>query len=490
MKEHFSINNCKVFYKKTELKKISAEQFLVFFELGGLYKTYVDRAFLKNKDGIWWFHEGNSKPKVTFLTADFEHFTVINEDYCKDGNQVFWMRTQCVEIPNSDADSFQVLTETPYFEKDKNQVYALSSSAEGLQIFEHVDSITFGGLGWNSYATDKDNVYHFNWHFMELNNRAKYAYCLDDAQVRQNNTLNQIYEINKKYVKQLYPNINGWWQDNYDKLNRIDSSEVGHFGMGGSIYYIEKDRHSDGSTPNLVNEAETTSFKSLDTWYGKDKNRVYFKWKQVLEADVTTFVTLRFKLAKDHHHYYYNGFKITNIDYDSFQPLEKHSDEYQLIAKDKNSIFSSKNKRLGKFKGYADLLIAIKNSDPESLEIYSEARARDKNQVYWHMQPNLKIDVASFKHLFYESVNDWAKDKHYLYNANGRRKVKGVDGASFKMLNKYWGKDNRSVFSFLTERILPSIDVETFRVLDPDGTAEDKNYRFKINHGVILKSKR
>lgn len=490
MKAHFSINNSKVFYKKTELKKISAEQFEVFFELGGFYKTYVDRAFLKNKDGIWWFHEGKSKPKVTFVTADSEYFTVITEDYCKDRNQVFWMRTQCVEIPNSDADSFQVLTDTPYFAKDKNQVYALSSSAEGLQIFENVDPITFGGLGWNSYAIDKDNVFHFNWHFMELNNRAKYAYYLDDAQVRQNNTLDQIYEINKKYVKQLHPDLNGWWQDNYDKLNQIDNSEVGHLIKGDSIYYIEEDRHSDCCTPNLVNDAERDSFKSLDAWYGKDKNKVYFKWQKVLKADVATFEVLKFKLAKDHKHYFYNGYKIATIDFDSFQLLEKHSDDNHLIAKDKNSIFSTKNKRLGKFKGYDDLLIPIKNSDPKSLEIYSEAWAKDKNQVYWHMQPNLKIDVASFEYLFSESVNDWAIDKHHLYNANGRRKVKGVDGASFKMLNKYWGKDNRSVFSFLTERILPSIDVETFRVLDPDGTAEDKNYRFKINHGAILKSKR
>lgn len=81
-------------------------------------------------------------------------------------------------------------------------------------------------------------------------------------------------------------------------------------------------------------------------------------------------------------------------------------------------------------------------------------------------------------------------DRHGLYNANGKRTVKGVDGASFRMLNRYWGKDDQSVFCFVTGGVQRAADASTFEITDDAGGARDASMQYLVKDGSIRKTKR
>ena len=70
------------------------------------------------------------------------------------------------------------------------------------------------------------------------------------------------------------------------------------------------------------------------------------------------------------------------------------------------------------------------------------------------------------------------------------RTVKGVSGSTFVMLNQYWGKDERVVFSFVTGGVYKSGDAATFMVTDDIGGAEDALFRYTVEGGTVRKKKR
>ena len=55
------------------------------------------------------------------------------------------------------------------------------------------------------------------------------------------------------------------------------------------------------------------------------------------------------------------------------------------------------------------------------------------------------------------------------------------------MLNRYWGKDAQSVFSFVTGAVYKTADAGTFQVTDDEGSAEDKLFFYTVTEGVVRK---
>lgn len=71
----------------------------------------------------------------------------------------------------------------------------------------------------------------------------------------------------------------------------------------------------------------------------------------------------------------------------------------------------------------------------------------------------------------------WSADKTYVYRYDEVKK--GLDGASFRKLDDFWGRDDSHVFCFATQRIYKNIDVDTFEV-KTDGQAYDATYDYEL----------
>ena len=133
--------------------------------------------------------------------------------------------------------------------------------------------------------------------------------------------------------------------------------------------------------------------------------------------------------------------------------------------------------------GYTKTTVKFVTADINNFSIINDDYAHLSN----YFVPNIigSCDVDSFV------SPEWSRDKNHLYNANGLRIVKGIDGSSFVMLNTFWGMDKNHVFNFVTERISKTIDAESFEVIDDNDGAQDKNFIYNVEDcGEIKKKKR
>ncbi len=419
----------------------------------------------------------------------------INLDFSKNEKFVFWTKRDHfktgvpkapIALPNSDPASFKVIDDS-YFAVDKNQVYAVSDSAEGIQIWDDADiaSLVFlpSPQGCSDRFADKHHLYYFNWHFIE---------CVNHHIEREVDISEGTF---KKYLMRHHPNPDGWWsRDNsyYENLIHLRNNAY-HDGRNIYIFLGEGDpatasMHGEGYFSALP-DADLSSFQSLDHFYSKDKNGIYHHQRQLKQADLATFESLGNDFAKDKHGIFYNGYLCLDADITSFEVINAD------FARDSKHLFSGRGaSRIGKFKGYTRLLRALANSHPDSFEILDHRWAKDKNQVYCHGGIWDHIDAATFQLLFEDGHESWAKCKYGVYNANGRRTMKGVDGASFQVLNQIWGKDKNTVFRFDTQRIVSAIDAQSFQVVanaldNPDGKAYDKKYDYWLDELGAIKKK-
>lgn len=272
------------------------------------------------------------------------------------------------------------------------------------------------------------------------------------------------------------------------KIDVENISQFGFYKTKNAVFYLEINYHLKHSVPTLLFDADYPSFKNLNEFYGKDNKNVFFKSIPILEADVKTFELINNQLAKDKNNYYYNGNKI-ECDYQSFETIE----DYKIFYKDKNTLFSVREVREGKVGMRYEIittLVAIKKSSPKTFKIISSVWAKDDNLVYVYGEPFKKADVNTFEYLHIKSHHDWAKDKNHLYNSSVKKIVKGINGSTFQILNKFWGKDENNVLFFHRERIQSSIDSNTFKITDDNGGAIDKNYVYSVDGSGKLKKKK
>lgn len=133
----------------------------------------------------------------------------------------------------------------------------------------------------------------------------------------------------------------------------------------------------------------------------------------------------------------------------------------------------------------------MKNSHPGSFTRLNDVWAKDLNNVYCYGKPWPDLDAGTFEFLFTEYPTSYAKCANGLHDANGRRTVKGIDGASFSRLNNFWGKDSSNVYSFKTHRIQKQMDAATFEITDDFGGGRDKSFNYSLGPlSTIIKRKR
>lgn len=417
---------------------------------------------------------------------------VLSSEYAKDTKNVY---CEGIAIPEADPETFSIPQDSHYFAFDKNNVYAKSSHAqEGLQIWSDVDinSIAFfppemryidskgevSFLQSSSYFADKNHLYYFNAYFIEFSSSFNSELKAD--------------------LQKRKPNADAWWNWKEEYYNSLKNINTNYFTDGKKVffhfnkedenliidypYYFGLDSHK--SYYSIIPNTDLDTLKILNVYYSKNDTSIYHITRKI-DADYETFEVINQHFAKDKNGIWYNGYFVDEkIDLESFKilQLQKENDHLYSFAKDKNSIYATQfGTRIGRHKGYSTLLVALKNSDPDSFQIIDAIWAKDDNNVYCYGKIWTEIDAQTFEFLYAKDRNtSYVKDKINVYNTNGRRVIKGIDGETFVMLNEYWGKDKNVVFNFEAERIMKGLDAESFIITGENGEAEDKNFVFKF----------
>lgn len=402
-----------------------------------------------------------------------------NKQFSTDGKTIFYqnygMKTP-KPIPEVDAKSFEVKSNVLAY--DKNKIYAISTMGEGLQIFEPVDRDSLVFIN-SRYFADKYNLYYYNVHFVE------FCHLNLDSKI-------------KNALQKKYSNVDAWWNYTdqlYKKLRHFKHNIYNH---KDKFYYYFKERKilydyptystavSAFNYPTLEScflelpNIEKKTFEVLNKVYSKDSKQIYF-YSRPINADVQTFNVLNNLFAKDKDGIWYNG-RLVNVKHiASFEVISKDIENEEFhFSKDQFNVYSNITTKI-KFGGYAKSLRALKNSDPNTFQEINDVWAKDKNNVYWHGKVYKKADAKTFEKISEPPLTeyDYARDKNHVYIANGINLKKGLNGASFEILNEFWAKDDFVVYFLPSQRIIKNLDTKTFKILDENGKAEDKNYLYE-----------
>lgn len=411
----------------------------------------------------------------------------LSDDFWTDGKTVFYQNygmKKSKEIPEVDMESFRV--HSYYLASDKNRIYAQSTMGEGLQIFSPQDreSIIFFPEQISASAfVDNYNLYNYNAHFIEFDN------------IADNGKTDLI-----KWLKENYPDKKGSWNNSSTFYKNLKSVKYNFFTDGNSVFHKFKgEQYYDYPTYRYcyddfylqLKDADIKTFKPLNSVYSKDKNNVYF-YSRIISADSKTFEVIDNLFAKDKYGIWYNGRKTKIENSNTFEIINSAIKSEFHFAKNQFNVYANSNVKIDKFSGYANLLLPLKNSNPSTFTEINDVWAKDKKNVYWFGRIYKKADAKTFEKISERPLTefDYARDKNHVYIANGITLKKGLHGASFKILNQFWAKDDFVVYFLPSQRIMKSIDAKTFKVLDENGKAEDKNFIYDYEDYSVKKTRK
>ncbi|MCG7381318.1 DKNYY domain-containing protein [Paenibacillus sp. ACRRY] len=424
-------------------------------------------GYLRDKYGIWWFD--GRKTKVTLVSKETTEFRVLDDDYGLASEHVY---LEDKLILGADPATFILLPGSPYFAKDKHRLYV--KSGDRFHTWDDIDVATT--VAHLDFCTDKDHVFH-----------------LFDSLSYANGSKDEL----SSWLRETYPDIHGWWHPDYENTEEgAEQIRENWYRTNYAVFYCEEigssNRKGTRTIFNLVKGADPVTFEVLSDQYGRDKESIYCHWRKVSGADAMNFNSLGGLFGSDAENIFYNGYMVAEADRTTFRCLLPSG--HLGLSKDALNVYHAQFVRTDSPFGHPDYILKpITGADPESFELLSEqgSWAVDRNAVYQWGNLAKKLDRASFVYLFDEGPESWAVDRQGLYNANGRRTVKGIDGASFRMLNRYWGTDDQSVFCFVTGAVQRAADAATFRVTNDRGGAEDKDFHYEIkDNGTIRKTKK
>ncbi|TDQ27519.1 DKNYY domain-containing protein [Tenacibaculum caenipelagi] len=260
----------------------------------------VDIAtFYVDKDNYICFDKNNVYVAFNYLPYDFnkanqeknhlwkvakanpETFQKIDYDWSKDDNHFFY---NYVPI-DADYTSFKVLNEN--FAKDKNKVYSLKTY-ELLPALT-IDPATTKKIN-DRYIADKNNIYDFQ----EYQN----SELVDSLISIPHQNIDDLKILEDKFL--LFDN-----NVIYDGV-KIKNVDVSSFQIIQFPY--SKDKNHVFYYGDIIEKADPKTFSILETsFYAKDKNHVFVYGKLLKEADVATFGPTNEKhslLHKDKNHTY------------------------------------------------------------------------------------------------------------------------------------------------------------------------------------------
>ena len=416
------------------------------------------------------------------MAAKSKALKKINEDYSIDSATVYFKGKP---IPNSHAPSFQVLKESPYYAKDRNQVYSCRSYyRDALVILEDADPASFLSLGWNEFGTDRDTLYYCGdkSNYQEIWNR---LYRKLKTKAISINEFTEQADDRLDWISNKFADLTGyWWNDDYDKKAESANPLSFAYSRSKSAVFIKLELPAGhGFYQELIHGADPDTFVSLNATYARDRQHIFWQQHKVIGADPQTFRALDEDYGMDQTQAYYRYGRIKDAEITCFQVL---GNQY---ARDVASLYYG---HIGRENPH-DLKIyrivhgratKINGGDPSNFKILSKSYAKDLNQVYIYGSRITKAHAPSFEFLFRDDYNDWARDKHCLYGSNGWKIYNAIDGATFQVLDRFYGKDECSVFSFATQRVLKKADAKSFVVVPNSGYAQDNHHYYSAGSPI------
>lgn len=292
------------------------------------------------------------------------------------------------------------------YSKDKNFVY------DGTKKLEAADPTTFQLLAPNIWwavrlAKDKNKVYG-NWVFGTPPSF--------DAPSLQTLTLDQ-------------------------SQNKIPDAESFFAKDKNNVYWVSIADDFGGARMDVIPGADSATFVSLSTQYGKDKTNIYLGNK-ILPADRNSFQVLEYGVAKDKNKIYglpkspsvyispsSESQKIRDgIDPATFKMLGRY------LAKDAFGAYSFHALVLGKYIMASETTCKFSSTvDLATLRAIGENYAADKYRAYYGCIGIVTDDPSTFQEL---NTSSYAKDKSYAYY--GGVFIEGADATTFVAgVNRY-----------------------------------------------------
>ncbi len=316
------------------------------------------------------YRENNGK--VTFDGEEIsdKSFIVLNNVFGKDSADAYYKR---YSIPGADIATFTSLDK--HYAKDKNTVYYCDEEREGQNYYLTKHSVIFKvkdarsatftimGEGYEGYAKDE-----------------KRAYCKGVGfEVKDVATLSI---INGQFVKDKYQvyfdqaPVKGADANSFRTLNNWyarDTDRVYYFGYRGDLY-------------NGIHEipCQSASFTILDYPYSKDASSVFYLYTRMKDADAATFSIVGHNFSKDKNHVYSRAKILEGADAATFMipPHESTLDDFNY-TKDKYHVYW-KDKKFD--------VTDVAAFNPLGLDY-----ATDGRNVYYETQMVKSADPATFK---------------------------------------------------------------------------------------------
>ncbi|UHS56081.1 DKNYY domain-containing protein [Agrobacterium vaccinii] len=479
MSDAFTVRDKKVFLidgsdEPVEVKGgISPQDFAVVSQSPD---RYLWSGYLRDKKGIWWYHQRNKKAK--FVTSDADGFRVVNDDYGLDGAHVY---LEDRVIPGADPRSFSLMENTNYFAKDKHRLYVKTGSR-----FFHVDKLDPATLVANGpYVGDKHDLYYLFdsltlSNSSKLNETVRYSLCKEH------------HMLLTDWLAKHYPDTVGWWHPAYP-FNADGAEQIADdwYRTSNAVFFKETltTMRTSQEVFNLVRGADPASFEPLDAFHARDAKNVFCRSRRIDGVDRETFLPIEGLFGKDKAGVYFNGYLVEHADPAKFQVLRS----VVPLAKDNKRVYVAAHARTTWPFGYPDdILVTLDEADADSFRTFGERGvwAADAARVYLRGEHQKKLDDGSFRFLCETKTNCWAADDKGLYRSNGTLIVAGIDGRHFVKLNDFWGSDGKAVFSFVTGAIQKAMDAESFVVTDESGGGRDAAFSYRVDNGSIRKTKR
>ncbi len=379
-------------------------------------------------------------PKVACDPSTFE---LVAGEFARDRSYVFRRGRR---IRGADPATFEILG--CYYARDRHRVYAFADWHPKISVVPDADPESFLDLD-TGYGTDRRNLYFHG----KKSNGCKLG---DDDRVF-------------GFIR-AHPELVGYWWNKTLEVD-LESFEVASDGYA-------RDRRSVYLNGRRLEEVSPGGLRSLGHGFCADREAAY--WFEVSRAgDLPWWVV--------------NGEVSGSVDRDGDRLDGADPDRLEILGSSHARERSCPGSTIRRRCFFRDLPLAgadaatfeilspdvardaervwwfdkrLRKADARHFEMLSECFGRDRRRVFWHGAEITKADVASFEVLSHPS-RTYARDRHSVYNANGRRVVRGLDGGTFRFLNSGYGLDASSVYETSSERRLKRVDVASFRALSP-----------------------
>ena len=291
-------------------------------------RSYLDNKYYRDKNDVYYF---SSDKMLKLENADRNSVNELSKNILRDKNNVYFENQK---IKGLDVNSFKVIYENRISEpenliKDKNGVYYIDENKKTLIKFKNneidIESFGIANKMLDDYFKDKNNVYYLEDYKLHR---------LDDLDIETyQNIFMTRYKKDKNNLYFKWKKVKG---ANPDDIEIIENNFIK---IKNTLYKISNFEGKEAEIEPL--SVDTDTFEEIDNNYYRDKNHVYFykdgNLQKLKNTNVKNFKMLKESsdFGKAQSNIYYKGYKLEQVDKDSFEILDEAYDG--SIVKDKNS---------------------------------------------------------------------------------------------------------------------------------------------------------